>query len=237
MKIHYLQHVPFETPEQIAVWANNKGYPLTGTHQYANDPLPSLSDIDMLVILGGPMGVYDEEQFPWLVEEKRFIQEAIHQQKLVLGICLGAQLIAEVIGGTVKRNPHKEIGWHPVKLTEEASRSSFFNGLPEQFVPFHWHGDTFELPVDAARIAFSDGCANQAFEYGGHVVGLQFHLESSNGSIRTLIEHCSNELDKSLYVQCPYEMVDQTGALVLSNEILFTLLNAMESSSESSRPS
>lgn len=149
MNIHYLQHVPFEGPEHVSVWAEHKGYQLTGSLLYENERLPSCSEFDMLVILGGPMGAYDEERFPWLAPEKQLIQEAVRQNKLVLGICLGAQLLAEALGGRVYQNNEKEIGWFPVTLTEESRESSFFKELPETFVPFHWHGDTFELPPGA----------------------------------------------------------------------------------------
>lgn len=228
MRIHYLQHVPFESPENIAVWAKEKGHELTGTLLYENNRFPSFSEFDMLVILGGPMGTYDELKFPWLVLEKQFIKEVIQQRKLVLGICLGAQLIAEVIGGKVYKNHYKEIGWYPVELTESAKDSEFFKEIPEEIVAFHWHGDTFQLPDQAKRMAFSNGCVNQAFEYGNHVVGLQFHLESSNDSIKRLVEHCANDIEPGMYVQNPYKMFNQTGSLALSNAVLFILLDVME---------
>lgn len=113
MKIHYLQHVPFELPEHISVWAKEKGHEITGTLLYENYYLPELSEFDLLVILGGPMGVDDEDKHPWLVLEKHFIKEAIQHRKLVIGICLGAQLIAEILGGKVYKNHYKEIGWFP----------------------------------------------------------------------------------------------------------------------------
>ncbi len=228
MRIHYLQHVPFETPEQISVWAKEKGHKLTGNLLYENDCFPPFSEFDMLVILGGPMGTYDEEAFPWLVLEKQFIKEAIRQRKLVLGICLGAQLIAEVIGGKVYKNQYKEIGWFPVRLTEGAKHSIFFNLLPEEYMAFHWHADTFELPAQAVKVAFSKGCANQAYEYGNHVIGLQFHLECSDSSIRNLVEYSADDMEQGLYVQHPDDMYGRTGHLTQSNAVLFTLLDAME---------
>ncbi|MED4954533.1 type 1 glutamine amidotransferase [Paenibacillus macerans] len=228
MRVHYLQHVPFESPEHIAVWAKEKGHEITGTLLYENHCFPSLSEFDMLVILGGPMGVYDEEMFSWLIAEKQFIKEAIRQRKLVLGICLGAQLVAEVIGGKVYSNQYKEIGWFPVKLTEEAKHSRFFKEVPDEFVAFHWHADTFQLPDKVKRIALSRGCTNQAYEYEDHVVGLQFHLESSHTGIDKLIAHCADEIDQGVYVQRPHEMLNQPGYMAQSNAILFTLLDALE---------
>jgi len=228
MRIHYLQHVPFETPEQISIWAQNKGYELNGTLLYENPSFPAQSEFDMLVIMGGPMGVYDEELHPWLTLEKQFIKESIDERKLVLGICLGAQLIAEVIGGKVYRNEHKEIGWFPVEMTNWAKHSEQFKLLPRTFTAFHWHGDTFDLPAEAMRIAFSQGCVNQAFEYNDHVIGLQFHLESSEASIRRLVDHCPDDLKPDLYVQQPQDMLNQNEHLAESNACLFALLDAME---------
>jgi len=212
-----LQHVPFESPERISDWVMDKGYALSGTLLYESTHFPLQSEFDLLIILGGPMGLYDEERFPWLVHEKVFIKETIRQQKLVFGICLGAQLIAEALGGKVYRNSYMEIGWHPVKMTEESQNSVFFKQFPREYDPFHWHGDTFELPDEVKTAAISLGCANQAFEYSGHVIGLQFHLESSNDSIKKLIEYCSDEIELDRYVQHPDQMMDQMSLLAHSN--------------------
>ncbi|UKS29296.1 type 1 glutamine amidotransferase [Paenibacillus sp. HWE-109] len=232
MRIHYVQHVPFETPEMIAVWAQDKGHEVTSQRLFENDPFPSLSDVDMLVVLGGPMGVKDEKEFPWLATEKQLIKEAIQSRTLVLGICLGAQLIAEVIGGEVYKNDKKEIGWFPVHLTNDAAQSEYFKNFPRDFVPFHWHGDTFHLPSEASRIASSPGCINQAFVYGDHVVGLQFHLEFSDTSIQRIIEHCKTDLEQGTYVQQPAEMLGRSQWLEQSNEILTQLLDAMEAKAQ-----
>ncbi|MFE4711991.1 type 1 glutamine amidotransferase [Paenibacillus sp. NPDC056722] len=229
LQIHCLQHVPFESPEHIAVWARNKGHQLKTSLMYEEDQsLPEHDDYDWLVVLGGPMGVYDEENIPWLSLEKQYINQAIHAGKLVLGICLGAQLIAEQIGGVVEKNPWREIGWFPVELTDAAQDSVFFQTFPQQFTPFHWHGDTFRLPAEAKTLAFSAGCGNQAFEYNGHVVGLQFHLESNEDSIRTIIEHSEDEMEPGKYVQTPAEMLGQPELVNQSNELLFTLLGLIE---------
>jgi GMP synthase-like glutamine amidotransferase len=228
MRIHCLQHVPFEAPEEIAVWAERKGHVLTTTLMYESQGLPSMDEFDMLVIMGGPMGVSDEEVIPWLKGEKAFIQSAIRSRKLTLGICLGAQLIAEQIGGEVYKNKWNEIGWFPVKLTEEAQASSFFRSFPEQFVPLHWHGDTFSLPTEAKRMAFSLGCANQGFEVEDYIAGLQFHLEVNEQSIRKLIDNCGDHIEQDVYVQSQSQIEGQLERVRASNELLFPLLDAME---------
>ena len=227
MKIHYLQHVPFEDPANILVWAENRGHTVSKTLLYDGAVLPPMDDFDWLVIMGGPMNIYEEESHPWLVEEKKFIEQAISGGKTVLGICLGAQLIADILGGRVYKNKYKEIGWYPVALTGEAKNSPVFGALPDKFTAFHWHGDTFDLPPGAVRVAESEGCANQGFEYDGRVIGLQFHLESSLESIKRLIRHCSAELVEGKYIQNPAEMLSQNGNLAEIRGVMNLLLDNM----------
>jgi GMP synthase-like glutamine amidotransferase len=227
MKAHYLQHVPFEDPANILRWADTHGIELSKTSFFSDERLPEVNQFDWLIVMGGPMNIYEENVYPWLAAEKEFIAEAVKSKKVVLGICLGAQLLADVLGGRVYRNDHKEIGWHPVNLTLEGKYSPLFNGVPERFTAFHWHGDTFHLPPGATRLASSPGCAHQAFEYGaGRVLGLQFHLESSLESIRQLIHHCGDELVEGEYIQSAEEilsrqqdikMIQNTMDLVLTN--------------------
>lgn len=230
MRVHYLQHVPFETPEKIADWVQDNGFTLSGTLLYEHSQFPLQSEFDLLIVLGGPMSVHDEVDFPWIIQEKQFINETIAHKKLVLGICLGAQLTAEVLGGKVYKNSYSEIGWFPVKMTEEAQITKFLRHLPQEYTPFHWHGETFHLPDTIKSAALSLGCANQAFEYQGHVVGLQFHLESSNDSIERLISHCGDEMTAGAYTQQATQMLEQTSLLRQSNAILVKLLDAMEES-------
>jgi GMP synthase (glutamine-hydrolysing) len=152
--------------------------------------------------MGGPMNIYEEKEYPWLAAEKRFIEKAIEKDKIVLGICLGAQLIADVLGARVVRNRYKEIGWFPVSLRPEGLASVPFQGFPDEFQALHWHGDTFSLPAGAAMLAESEACPAQAFSANdSRVLALQFHLESSVESVRALIRNCSNELVDGEYVQ------------------------------------
>jgi len=199
MRIHYLQHVPFEDLANIWIWANEKGHSMTSTRLYLDEKLPSINSFDWLIVMGGPMNIYEEEKYPWLAREKHFIGETIKSGKFVLGICLGAQLVADVLGGKVRKNNHKEIGW--LKVEKKLEDSGFFKNFPGEFMAFHWHGDTFEIQCGATRLAESEGCANQAFEYGKNVLGMQFHLESSEASVRLLIENCGEDLTAGKYVQ------------------------------------
>src|ERR1051325_8038062 len=160
MRLHYFQHVAFEDLAEIEVWARQNHHTVTATRLYRNEPLPGLGDLDALVVLGGPMNIYEEEEYPWLVEEKRLIGDAIAAGKRVLGICLGSQLIADVLGARVVRNPEKEIGWFPITLTDAAFNLPLLAGLPRTFPVFSWHGDTFPLPHNATHLAASEPCTH-----------------------------------------------------------------------------
>jgi GMP synthase-like glutamine amidotransferase len=229
MHIHFLQHAPFEDPGNIISWANQREHCLSGTKLYVEEVLPYPEHIDWLIVLGGPMNIYEHDAYPWLVREKRFIEEVIRNGALVLGICLGAQLLADVLGGTVGKNREKEIGWHPVTICDEALESPLFYRFPRHFTPYHWHGDTFSLPPFCQPIAFSEACENQAFQYSERVVGLQFHLEYSFESIQSMIRHCGDELTGGPFVQKPEEMLACGNCLVHNRQLLYELLSAMES--------
>jgi GMP synthase-like glutamine amidotransferase len=205
MRAHYLQHVPFEGLGSIEPWLKAAGYEITNTKLFESAAFPDLKNIDLLVVMGGPMSVNDEDKFPWLVSEKQFICEAINSGKPVLGICLGAQLIASAMGALVYRNSAKEIGWFPIygMLSNDTSIISF----PPLMKVFHWHGETFDLPSGASLIAKSDGCANQAFQFGKSVIGLQFHLETTPEAARELVSHCRDELIPSKYIQTEEEIL------------------------------
>ena len=227
MRLHCLQHVPFEDMANIEVWAKDKGFQVSRTLLYEGEELPLLSKFDLLVIMGGPMGVHDEAQYPWLKTEKRFIRQAMATGKIVLGICLGAQLIAQVLGANVTKNPQKEIGWFPVNMTPEARNAPVFQGIPDEFMAFHWHGDTFEIPKDAVRIASTEACANQAFVLG-RIYGLQFHLESSRDSIERLIANCGDELKEGPHVQNADAIRAGMGHVKETEPILSLLLDNIE---------
>ncbi len=227
MKIHYLQHVPFENLAGIEQWAKPKGCALSATRFHLNDPLPNIDDFDWLVIMGGPMNIYEDDKYPWLVREKSFIEEAIKNNKVILGICLGAQLIADVLGAKVVRNLYTEIGWFPIELLNEAKQTDLFNFLPKQLTAFHWHGDTFELPQGAIRVARSEGCRNQGFIYQERVIGLQFHLESTRKSVQALIENCKDELVQGKYIQTPDAMLSKEENFSSSNSAIFGILDRM----------
>lgn len=199
MRAHYLQHVFFEGLGSIEPWLTDAGYEISATYLYESSDFPAPAEIDLLIIMGGPMSVNDEIEFPWLVAEKNFIREVINLGKPVLGICLGAQLIANAMGAKVYKNSVKEIGWFPVRSVLQPDKEMF--AFPESVEVFHWHGETFDLPPHATRLASSAGCNNQAFQLGNSVIGLQFHLETSAQSAEALVAHCRDELIKDPYIQ------------------------------------
>ncbi|MGF1678346.1 MAG: type 1 glutamine amidotransferase [Candidatus Methylacidiphilales bacterium] len=227
MHIHYLQHVPFEGPAGIESWAMRQNHVLSATRLYNNEPLPSLSNLEVLILLGGPMNIDEDKKYPWLTPEKQLIEQAIQQDKTVIGICLGAQLIAEVLGARVYRAPHQEMGWFPIDMTDEAVGSPVFAPLPKKLTVFHWHGDTFDLPQAATHLASSTACANQAFSLHDKVVGLQFHLESTPESVRQLLHHGSDELQEGSYVQKAEDMLPREREFGVINKALEGILDRL----------
>jgi GMP synthase-like glutamine amidotransferase len=191
MRLHALQHVPFENLGAIADWAAERQAAVTYTRFFEDPALPPLEDVDFLVVLGGPMSVNDEAQHPWLDAEKRYLLQALDRQTPLLGICLGAQLIASALGARVYPAPAKEIGWHPV-FGEPAPADAF--AFPAQIDVFQWHGETFDLPPGARRLARSAVCPNQAFQCGTRAIALQFHLETTPSSAQALVHNCADEL-------------------------------------------
>lgn len=199
MHAHYLQHVPFEGLGSIEPWLASTGYEITCTRLFDEEDLPDIHGIDFLVVMGGPMSANDEHIFPWLSAEKHFIFQAIDRDIPVLGICLGAQLIASAMGSSVFPNTVKEIGWFPIQKAESDGKATF--AFPQSVEVFHWHGETFDLPSGARLLATSKGCENQAFQIGQRVFGMQFHLETTPASAREIVTHCRDELVPSTYVQ------------------------------------
>ena len=231
LRIHWLQHVAFEGLGSIERWATAKGHALSVTRLHAADPLPAVAGFDWLIVMGGPMGVRDEATFPWLANEKRLLREALAAGKTVLGICLGAQLLAEALGAEVHRNAHREIGWFPVRLQTGAETHPLLGGWPAEVEVFHWHGDTFIVPPGAVLLARSAACTNQAFALGERVLGLQFHLETTPAAARALIENCAGDLAAGPFVQDGVTLLASTGRFDRINALMQRVLESLEAAS------
>lgn len=201
MHIHCIQHVPIEGPAAIADWAAARGHALTAVHPYAGDALPAPGAVEWLLVMGGPMSVHDAAAHPWLAAEQAFLAQAIERGATAIGVCLGAQLLAQALGAPVRRAPFPEIGWLPVELSAAGRASPLLAHLPPVITVFQWHGDAFDLPPGAVQLARSAGCEQQAFLWGGRVLGLQFHLESTPESVALLCEHCAGEIVPGPWVQ------------------------------------
>ncbi len=200
MKIHCLQHVSFEGPAAIASWAEKNGHSIRYTRFYEGELPPATPDFDLLVIMGGPMSFDDDAHFDWMPAEKAFIKQAIEANKAAIGICLGAQFLAQALGAQARHGSTQEIGWFPVS----------FQNLPEalQELPpvtpvFHWHGDTFDIPAGATHIASTNEFPNQGFIWNNRVLALQFHLEVTPASVAGMIEQVGHEIGDGTYCQTP----------------------------------
>ena len=231
MRIVCLQHIDYEGPEKIGDWARERAHELVAVAPVLEN-FPDPGTFDMLIVLGGPMGAYEEQQYPWLVSEKRFIAETIAAGKRVLGICLGSQLVAEAIGGRAHRHTVREVGWFPVRLTTPGVYGRVLSVLPETFIAGEWHGDTYDLPEGVKTAAVTDSCENQAFEYGnGRVVGLQFHLEWTPealvGLVRRHADWLSTVAGSDPTVATEAEFLAELPALARGHELLYAILDRM----------
>jgi len=221
--IHWLQHVPFEGLGSMEAWLTEQGHDLFCTRLWAGDALPPVDSFAALIVMGGPMGIYDHDEYPWLPAEKAFLNKVVAKETPILGICLGAQLLADVLGAEVTANWEKEIGWFPVQATADMPLS-LETVFPAEMKVFHWHGDTFSLPGDAVCIFKSTACENQAFLYENHVLGLQFHLETTRESAATLIDNCRDELVHAPWIMTEREMLACTDDFQQINSCMHQLL-------------
>ncbi|MDN5514935.1 MAG: gamma-glutamyl-gamma-aminobutyrate hydrolase family protein [Pseudomonas sp.] len=205
MHVQVLQHVPFEGVGSMAEWFQARGAAVHYTRFFEADArLPDPASCDLIVAMGGPMSVNDEAELPWLIEEKAFLRQAIEQGIPVLGICLGAQLIASALGARVQPNAQAEIGWFPVWRAESVGEGYFV--FPDRVELLHWHGETSDLPEGARLLASSEACRHQAFQLGQRVIGLQCHPEMTPAIMADLLHQCADELKPGPWVQTPIQL-------------------------------
>ena len=186
MRLHSIRHVAHEGLGVIEPWALRRGMTLTETRPYAGEPFPEPADLDWLVVLGGPMGACDLGVIPWLADEVELMRRCVEAGVPVLGICLGGQLLARVLGAEVRRHTHPEIGWHRVEPTAAGAGSVLQPFFEPAARVMQWHYDTFDLPEGAVRLASNEACANQAFSWGERCLGLQFHPEMTRQEVQDI---------------------------------------------------
>ena len=227
MNIHCFQHVEFEGLGSILNWINDKGHNLSYTRFYLDEKPPKQNDIDFLIVMGGPMSFDEYDKYPWMKGEEEYIKAALDNKKTMLGICLGAQFIANAIDGSAKHGHSREIGWFPIKMENTEVNGPFDPSLKNQTV-FHWHGDTFNIPNGATRLASTNEYPNQAYLFNKNVIGLQFHLEMTKESAEGMIKYCGHELVKDTFVQNEKEILDGLKFVPENRILLFNLLNYLE---------
>ena len=204
MKVLVLQHVPFEGIGNMSHWLELQKAEVQYTRFFEDTSLPrNPKSFNLVIVMGGPMSANDELTIPWLKPEKRFIQKIIKLGIPLIGICLGAQLIASSLNARVYKNLQKEIGWFPIKATLNSKELFKF---PDKCLVFHWHGETFDLPKGAVRLATSEACENQSFQLGKKVIGLQFHLEMTSEGVSAILDKCKHELVPGPYIQTEAEL-------------------------------
>lgn len=256
LRIHVFQHVPFEGPAFIGEWLTSRGHSITTTSFFSpqpEEPLPRIADYDWLIVMGGPMSVNDTDPHPWITAERECIRDAVSAGKTVLGICLGAQLIAAALGCGVYPNYYREVGWFPVSIEPRRAGSNgdgadgraaaaaaatdttpgnpveLFSQFPTSITALHWHGETFSLPAGAELLARSDACVNQAFSVGDRVLGLQFHLEATRESARELVEGSPGDLTEGEpYVATRGEILGEAAPFAQSNRHMEAILAYLE---------
>ena len=235
MRWHCLQHTPNEGPGYAAEWLAARGHPLTHTRLFEPGPVfPALGEFDGLLLLGGPMSVHDEAEFPWLREEKRFLREALRAGKLTLAICLGAQLVALELGGEVRPNPEPEVGFWTVRFSAKALLHPLLRGWPDKATVLHWHFDTFVVPPGAVRVGMSAGCAAQGFVWGDGIIGLQFHPEMTEAMVEQLLVFEGHETaEEQEFVQTAAQIRSKLKSVWKGRRLLESLLENMVALHES----
>jgi len=229
METYIFQHIEFEGPGILLDLLKARGHNIHIVKLFAGDPIPHEDDVDFAIMLGGPMSVLDEAAYPYFVREKELCKDMVQLGKPLLGICLGAQMIASAFRAAILKSPEKEIGWHPVKWGENSK--AFALGV-ESINAFHWHGQMFKVPKEATWLAGSEGCENQAFRLGS-ALALQFHLEATPESIASILKNCADEHGAALaaggkFVQDEKKIQELTAKYVEdANKFMNTILDGM----------
>jgi len=206
MKILIVTHASFEKPGSIESWAKRHDYAVQEVKPYAGEKLPAINDYDMLIVMGGPQSPVEMHESPYLADEIEFVRQALRQNKRILGVCLGAQLIAEALGARTERSPNKEIGMYPVSLLMAAATDPVFGSFPASFDVMHWHSDMPGIADGMEILAKSEGCPRQVYRYGDKVYGFQCHFELTRELVDEMLKHCEGDLKVGKYVMTPDQL-------------------------------
>lgn len=227
MKIKFITHADFETPGVILDWSYQHSYFFEICKPYKGDSLKD-KDFDFLILMGGPQSACDIAPYPYLKEEISFIKTAIKDSKLVLGFCLGAQLIGEALDAKAEKSPHKEIGVFPIHLTKTGEENPLLRGLPPSFPAIHWHNDMPGETAASQTLAKSEGCPRQIIQYAPYVYGFQCHLEITKKGMQALIKACPQDLNPSPFTQSQEELLQNDYKSI--HQTLFLILDRLVSS-------
>jgi GMP synthase-like glutamine amidotransferase len=223
MRLHFFQHVEYHDRAFLPEWAARHGHELVRVMVPQATELPDADEIDALIIAGGPMSIWDVKRHPWLSGEKNLLSKLLEQDTPVLGICLGAQLMAERLGATVKPSNNLNIGWYPIVLNETIDTTWLSGTLPGQFESFFWHGDVFGLPTDAISVGSTPRNASQGFVWK-RSIALQFHLEVTPEWARHLVTRDSDQLVPAPNVQSAQTILAKPAELYRRNNVLMSSL-------------
>ena len=233
MRLHIIMHESFEAPAAIETWAKRKEHEITYTRLYNSDIFPqNADDIDFLIVMGGPQSpATTKEECPHFNAKKEieFIKKAINKGIIVLGVCLGAQLIGEALGAKFAHSPNREIGVFELTLTDDVKDDPVFSKFPQKFLVGHWHGDMPGLTPESKILAISEGCPRQVVRYTPKVYGFQCHFEFTPEAIAGMIKNCGNELEVGNdlpYVQTEEELIKHDYESF--NKLLYIFLDYME---------
>lgn len=233
MRVHIIEHMDLLGLGSIHQWLGETDQLVTSTRVHKGECLPDPSEFDLVILLGGLMSVYEENKYPWLKTEKQWLKNVIDSGKHVLGICLGAQLIASALGAEVRQHTYNEAGWWPVAFHPHARKHPFLRDvvIPEFF--FQFHQDTFELPDKAVLLAGSMACTRQMFSVNNQVLGLQFHPEFTPESVQYIAKHLHPSLKEGPFIQSPEAMLSSWQNCRASQKFLFSMLRNIEASVQS----
>lgn len=226
MRIQFVIHADFEQPAAIQEWAEHKQFEIEFSYPFKGEDLFPLEAFDWLVVMGGPQSPLELEQYPYLEDEMDLIKKAIEADKVVLGFCLGAQLIGAALGGITEKSPHKEVGVFPIQFTEEGKKDPLLHNLANKLPVAHWHNDMPGLTKDAKILAFSEGCPRQIIRFGSKVYGFQCHPEMTFDSMTKMMVHCSEDLVPSKYVQSKEQILKWNYTEM--NKFLFNFLDQLQ---------